>query len=551
MVLIIYPGSIQWQALTEVVNRATNPHTLLSTVVRLNRMRILSRIRSRHASSFRASNKPSLTLRLRKLKSLLPPSATASFHQKLDIIIRQLDQVEAMDTIYARAGHTDATLLSLLANIQQLLADHEAEFRTVPYTAGSWTGNDTESLLERIRKVANYATACSELLKVARRYQIFSNIQVAFVDLQQNGPRLTTKGQSDIERLLQTASSVPVPMNKKRAAKTRQAARQQLTGKSRVHAEIQIALFYEQSPEYLAPRVICSPKSACYLCNLFLQLHGKHYVPSTHGRLYDAWRWPSDDIDPQATIPAFAKLLPTFKAMIDAKIQQQMCQPPAVRRADPLESRVDFAIMSPSASTIPSTIRGVSPLPMSNRASEQGADQLAFHPSPDHLPFRVRSHSSAASLKASSTAKPLSSCSSSSTTTAPALYPSTIHWSTSTSTTHTFNLTSQSLRLRLPGLAIDLEHVPSRPSEQAAASETSKDLPTLAVAIDYIHAMPEPEERALRRDHVVDLDACTAGVEVALPEGVAATVDGLVLIKGMMALRIRIVAATAAAASGV
>jgi len=60
----------------------------------------------------------------------------------------------------------------------------------------------------------------------------------------------------------------------------------------KVHAEIQLLFFYEQNPERLRPRVICSSKSACYLCDLFFKLHGRFYVPRTHGRLYHKWTLP-------------------------------------------------------------------------------------------------------------------------------------------------------------------------------------------------------------------------------------------------------------------
>lgn len=55
----------------------------------------------------------------------------------------------------------------------------------------------------------------------------------------------------------------------------------------KVHAEIQILYFYEQRPHHPLPRAISSSKSACFLCNLFLEIHGKIFVPRTHGRTYD------------------------------------------------------------------------------------------------------------------------------------------------------------------------------------------------------------------------------------------------------------------------
>jgi hypothetical protein len=62
--------------------------------------------------------------------------------------------------------------------------------------------------------------------------------------------------------------------------------------KWKVHAEIQILFFYEQRPYQPPPRAICASKSACYLCNLFLETHGKFVAPRTYGKIYDRWTLP-------------------------------------------------------------------------------------------------------------------------------------------------------------------------------------------------------------------------------------------------------------------
>jgi hypothetical protein len=58
---------------------------------------------------------------------------------------------------------------------------------------------------------------------------------------------------------------------------------------SKVHAEIQLLFYYETYNVSLPPRVICSNKSACHLCHLFLKLHGQYHIPRTHGRIYEKW----------------------------------------------------------------------------------------------------------------------------------------------------------------------------------------------------------------------------------------------------------------------
>lgn len=67
----------------------------------------------------------------------------------------------------------------------------------------------------------------------------------------------------------------------------------------KIHAEVQILLFYKQTPQMIRPRIIGSSKSACYLCNLFIQSHGQFQVSRSHGRLYDRWilpAWPLDQV---------------------------------------------------------------------------------------------------------------------------------------------------------------------------------------------------------------------------------------------------------------
>ena len=60
-----------------------------------------------------------------------------------------------------------------------------------------------------------------------------------------------------------------------------------------VHAEIQILAYCDLYPRGRYPRVVCSSKHACFLCNQFITLHAKMYTPSSHGRLYHRWRLPN------------------------------------------------------------------------------------------------------------------------------------------------------------------------------------------------------------------------------------------------------------------
>ncbi|KAL4907216.1 hypothetical protein BDW74DRAFT_148753 [Aspergillus multicolor] len=60
----------------------------------------------------------------------------------------------------------------------------------------------------------------------------------------------------------------------------------------KIHAEVQLVAYCELERPTIYPRVICSSKDACFLCNMFLREYGKIYTPQTHGRLYPGWRLP-------------------------------------------------------------------------------------------------------------------------------------------------------------------------------------------------------------------------------------------------------------------
>ena len=85
----------------------------------------------------------------------------------------------------------------------------------------------------------------------------------------------------------------------------------------KVHAEIQIILFYEQNPSLRPPRIIGSSKSACYLCNLFVHHHESFQVARSHGRLYDRWILPKEVFDQDSSMrPVVDKLNASIESEI-------------------------------------------------------------------------------------------------------------------------------------------------------------------------------------------------------------------------------------------
>jgi OTT_1508-like deaminase len=214
-------------------------------------------------------------------------------------------------------------------------------------------------LIDRLRKISQYVRACEELLRAARRYRVFSNIDFEFVDLQQGGRRLSIDAVCDADKIIE-ASCTRETLSRISSHQhlseldTRKRIKARLGENSRLHAEIQLVLHFEQHPTLFRPRVICSSKSACYLCHLLLKIHNQYFIPSSHGKLYDTWKWPtptqlSHTSSCHRADLSLQCLLPEFSNAIDHKIRDSLDHARAVRRIEPLESRVDLlAAMTPS-----------------------------------------------------------------------------------------------------------------------------------------------------------------------------------------------------------
>ena len=140
-------------------------------------------------------------------------------------------------------------------------------------------------LPEAIRKLGRYYSAACELVCPVRdrKYSLFQNIRVE-------------------------PFQVPMPASVKDA---------------KVHSAIQLLFFYELHPDRPRPRIICSSKNACYLCNLFFQLHGGFQAPRTHGRLYEKWIIP-DWLDiPAERHESLGVVLTRLKTILRGRIQRQ------------------------------------------------------------------------------------------------------------------------------------------------------------------------------------------------------------------------------------
>lgn len=121
----------------------------------------------------------------------------------------------------------------------------------------------------------------------------------------------------------------------------------------KVHAEMQLLLFYERRPDILGPRIICSSKSACFLCDLFIKCHGQFQTPKTHGRIYDRWTLPEWAFDPTQAGSDLSAVVQRFNDAVETRIMQ-VVQNAQKSFPHPNESTLRLQEPWSSSSTLPS-----------------------------------------------------------------------------------------------------------------------------------------------------------------------------------------------------
>jgi OTT_1508-like deaminase len=283
------------------------------------------------------------------------PARSRRFAEDVNHLQVEFDRVERMDAGTVQSCTSDENILLLIRGIRSLLREYEDDLRLVPFNPVMWNGNAADALTDRLRKLSQYVVACDELLRAARRYHAFAQIAVDFVALQQIGSQLSANADNAASGIIENSCTheTLAKISGHRGEKLdilRGRVKERLRKTTRLHAEVQLVMYYEHHPTRLQPRVICSSKSACYLCYLLLKLHGQFFIPSTHGKLYDSWKWPTEVISgARGARVGLSRLLPVFSDSIDQKIQESLGRGAVRRRAEPLESRVDlFAVITPS-----------------------------------------------------------------------------------------------------------------------------------------------------------------------------------------------------------
>ena len=214
-------------------------------------------------------------------------------------------------------------------------------------------------LPEALRKLGRYYEVAQNLTDAARstRYLLFQQITVLAVECNSIGVESLISGLAGFDEAVSRIANSSVNglqfsrQDRNLAGMKYQNRMFRCGTKWKVHAEVQLLLFYELNPTIRPPRVICSSKSACYLCNLFFQIHGQFQIPRTHGRIYDKWIlpfWPPEQLH---MIDKLAPVVLRFNEALRSKIVE-ILRGKKARLSHPNESTIAICEPWSSNSTI-------------------------------------------------------------------------------------------------------------------------------------------------------------------------------------------------------
>lgn len=265
--------------------------------------RILTRLRSKHAAkSSRTKKKPAMVSLLMDTVSQCKHQASFSVLADGDCARRVTEQCDELNSVFERLEGCDLEGSSHQARVlrELLLLAHRFDTRSLTTVLSHSTASIREYLPRALGKLGRYRAIAAGLANASRtrEHSLFQHIIVEPVAAPGVHPEdLTLNGAlQDFESIW---SRITNKVSHDKLHQLREQARKKYQRRFccdtrwKIHAEIQILLFYEQRPHQDLPRVICASKSACYLCHLFLEVHGRFIVPRTHGKIYDRWTLPA------------------------------------------------------------------------------------------------------------------------------------------------------------------------------------------------------------------------------------------------------------------
>ena len=273
----------------------------------MNRNRILARLRSIHARSSKQSNRTATVRRLQTMAENLncttsedsAQSSIANLRTSANEIGHAFSLLEASSNKAVTIGQRDGLIISLLKLLDNLPSAEDLKNVLTSFALpkdNRFQGQ--QDIVNTITKLRKYRASCEFLCRAASASTIFRNIAVEEVSIRRS-TALNTRGSTQsftdcLNRMgLAWNDEMGSRLNATLPNVSLRFQNEMANLKPKIHAEIQLVFFYEQHDHLRRPRVICSSKSACYLCNLFIRLHGKFLLKRTHGVLYPKWTLPT------------------------------------------------------------------------------------------------------------------------------------------------------------------------------------------------------------------------------------------------------------------
>ncbi len=286
---------------------------IFDEIVDLNRERIHARLQSKHfplpKMSKKANHRPPqqepLGPELQRLaQNSIWQAGSAILQRSLTVLCATYSRADAC----TRATDDEKEVLKSVARQSHDFCTPGG--RTIK-EAVAFYGFRSQDIMEnkhirQVNKLGRYWGLCEDLVEASRKYRnLFSEVRLQPVPLYQSSNAQVASKDSKIPCF--------------------------------VHAEIQLLTYYglHSDPETLQPRVLGVSKSACYLCNLFINSHQQFFITKTHGRLYPLWNVP--DLATYSPVQR-ADIRRTLKTM-DQEIRRAIKKKYG-RRAWPTESYV-------------------------------------------------------------------------------------------------------------------------------------------------------------------------------------------------------------------
>ncbi len=226
----------------------------------------------------------------------------------------------------------ETRLIDLVEGIYQVhrIPQLSALIRAIPNRDLNPTAK--ESILNIVSKVSRYRECARFLYRTAKKCALARKMRAVPVDLPReaydtaslNGyaPSLSSRieeasSKKQQKRLMNAICSVSKLTEQEAIAQYPQQVAKTLT-EGKIHAEVQLIAYCELQKPKLYPRLVCSSKDACFLCNMFLLEYRKILTPRSHGRLYPGWRLPC--------LPQLAELELTFCDTLDSHLKETLCR---------------------------------------------------------------------------------------------------------------------------------------------------------------------------------------------------------------------------------